>query len=157
MSFEAAIVTREFKHKRHWLIADAEADFDLALWVLWCCGVAAIRVALVYIFKITLQVQRRSHTRVQDAHYCDAVSCDVKVNYVSLNPSATVAGANLVTRRAHSGRMRQSSKHCRQGIDILVGLFHTPLLVGISPNRFKILLGGWGKPIFSHVWPTFVV
>ena len=100
------------------------------------------------------QVAWSIHTVMQDTNDRYAVRRDAKVKHVPLNISATIARPNVVTCRGYLGRLRQFGKGRRQGVDVTVGLLHAPLLSGMSPDRFKVALGGGGKAIFSHAGPA---
>ena len=53
------------------------------------------------------------------------------------------------------GDCAKLGKGLHQEIGVAISLLYVPLLDGVSPNRFKIVLGSRGKAIFSHEWPAF--
>lgn len=95
------------------------------------------------------------HAVMQDANDGNAVSRDAKVNHVSVNAPATIARPDVVTGRCSLGGLRQLGKGRYQGVDVAIGLFCAPLLVGVSPDAFKVTLGGGNKAIFSHAGTAF--
>ncbi len=97
----------------------------------------------------------RIHTVMQDTNNGYAVSRDAKVNHVPLNASATIARPDVVTCRGCLGRMRQFGKGRRQHVGVAISLPCAPLLEGMSPDRFQVMLGGGSEAIFSHAQSAF--
>lgn len=95
------------------------------------------------------------HAVMQDANDGNAVSRDAKVNHVSVNTPATIARPDVVAGRYSLGGLRQLGKGRYQGVDVAIGLFYTPLLAGVSPDAFKVALGGGDKAVFSHAGVAF--
>jgi hypothetical protein len=85
---------------------------------------------------------------MQDTNYLNAITRFPVVDNVAQSRVFSISHPNIVTALPKPGVGGQEAKHIRQFINVLLGLFMTPLGKRIQPNRFHIASRFRRKPVF---------
>src|SRR5471032_2797487 len=97
------------------------------------------------------------HSVVQDANNRDPVARDAKIKHVPFYASTPITWPDVIAGRGRLGPLCQFSEGCRHDVDVAIGLVHSPLQLGVSPDGLNVALSSGRYAILSHASLTFVV